>query len=60
MSTTFGALTVAQWVKNTTAAAELLQRLGSTPGPVQSVKGSGIALQLGFSPWPGNYHVAQA
>ena len=52
-------LAVVQWVKNLTAVAWATVE-------VQWIKGSGIPqlwcrlqLQLGFSPWPGNFHMLQ-
>ena len=62
-----GVLTVAQWVKSPTAAAwvtvvawvpSLAQRSG-LKDPALLQLGCRSHLQLGFSPWPGNFHMLQ-
>ena len=63
-----GVLTVVQWVKNPTAAAQVAAKAQvHFPGPGQWVKGSGVAapeahrsqLRLGFNPWLRNFHMLQ-
>ena len=52
---------MAQWVKNPAAAAQVAVEVWLPSGLAQQVRGSGLAtapqLRLGFSPWPGNFHM---
>ena len=61
-----GVPTVAQWVKNPTAAAWVTEevwvcppawRSGLNQDPALPHLQHGSQLQLGFNPWPGNFHM---
>ena len=61
-----GVPTVAQWVKDSTAAAQIAVEMQFHPGPTQWVKDLTLSqlwhrsqLQLGLDPWPGNLCMPQ-